>query len=157
VADHRSPVERALAGRLLEQPVRLSRLPVSVLSREQKAAELQRVAALEAMTAAYEAELVLGLADDTPDDPLAPGTPGARGSWAPDAELPGVSEFSPAELGMVLNCGRGTASHLAHRALTYRSHPPATWAALATGTLDEARAKALVEVLEHTGPTVARG
>ena len=100
VADHRSPVERALAGRLIEQPVRLSRLPVAVLSREQKAAELRRVAAVKAMTAAYEAELVLGLADDSPDDAdPAPGTPGARGSWAPDPELPGVSEFFTAELG----------------------------------------------------------
>ena len=43
------------------------------------------------MDAAYEAELVLGLADDTPDtlDPP-PGHPGARkGPWAPDTELPG--------------------------------------------------------------------
>ncbi|MEX5721488.1 DUF222 domain-containing protein, partial [Geodermatophilus maliterrae] len=151
------PVAGGLLDLLMARPPELPRLPVSVLSREQKAAELQRVAALEAMTAAYEAELVLGLADGSPDDAdPAPGTPGGRGSWAPDAELPGVSEFSPAELGMVLNCGRGTASHLAHRAWTYRSHPPATWAALAAGELDEARAKALVEVLEHTDPAVAR-
>ncbi|MGY1832143.1 HNH endonuclease, partial [Geodermatophilus sp. SYSU D01180] len=94
------------------------------------------------MAAAYEAELVLGPADDSPDDAEpAHDTPGARGgSWAPDPELPGVSEFFPAELALVLNVGRGTASHLAHRAWTYRSHLPATWAALAAGTLDEARA-----------------
>src|SRR3712207_8490609 len=108
------------------------------------------------MTAAYEAELVLGLADDSPDDAdPAPGPPGAR-SWKPDPELPGVSEFFPAELAMVLNCGRGTASHLAHRAWTYRSHLPATWAALAAGQLDETRARALVEVLEHTNPAITR-
>ncbi|MGY1786355.1 DUF222 domain-containing protein [Geodermatophilus sp. SYSU D00698] len=158
VAEYVSPVERALAGWLLEQPVSIPRLPVALLSREQKAAELQRMAALKAMTAAYEAELVLGLADDTPADAdPAPGTPGARrGSWAPDVELPGVAEFFTAELAVVLHVGRGTASHLAHRAWTYRSHLPATWAALAAGALDEARATALVDVLEHTSAATAR-
>ncbi|MFC4696049.1 HNH endonuclease, partial [Geodermatophilus arenarius] len=145
VAQYVSPVERALVGVLLEQPVSIPRLPVALLSREQKAAELQRVAALKAMTAAYEAELVLGLADDSPDDDdPALGTPGTRSrSWKPDAELPGVSEFFPAELAMVLNCGRLAAAQLAHRAWTYREKLPGTWAALAAGALDEARAKAL--------------
>jgi hypothetical protein len=57
---------------------------------------------------------------------------------------------------MVLNGGRGTASHLAHRAWTYRNNLPATWAALAAGALDEARAKVLADVLQHTSPAVAR-
>jgi len=61
VAEYVSPVERALAGVLLERPVRSQRLPVAVLSREQRAAELQRVQALKPRAAAYEAELVLGL------------------------------------------------------------------------------------------------
>ena len=158
VAGYRSPVERALVGLLIGEPAPLRRLPVALLSREQKATELQRIQAAKAMTAAYEAELVLGMADDSPDDlDPAPGTRGARsGSWAPDPELPGVSEFFPAELAVVLNCGRGTASHLAQRAWIYRSHLPATWAALAAGVLDEARARALVDVLEHTGPAIAR-
>src|SRR3712207_3218433 len=110
------------------------------------------------MDAAYEAELVLGLADDTPDDlDPAPGTPGAqRGSWAPDGELPGVSEFFTAELAVVLNCGRRSASLLAQRAWVYRESLPATWAALAEGVLDEARAKVLVDVLQHTDAAVAR-
>ncbi|MGY1792390.1 hypothetical protein ACI796_00250 [Geodermatophilus sp. SYSU D00525] len=43
VAEYVSPVERALAGWLLERPVSIPRLPVALLSREQKAAELQRV------------------------------------------------------------------------------------------------------------------
>ncbi len=95
VAEYVSPVERALAGWLVEQPAPFRRLPVSLLSREQKAAELQQLMALEARTAAYKAELVLGLADDSPDDDdPPPGTPGAR-SWKPDPELPGVSEFFP--------------------------------------------------------------
>ncbi|MGY1774594.1 DUF222 domain-containing protein [Geodermatophilus sp. SYSU D00804] len=158
VAGPGSLIERALVDAVLHRPVRLPRLPVSLLTREQKAAELERVQALKAMAAAYEAELVLGLADDSPaDDDPAPGAPGARtGSWAPDPELPGVSEFFTAELAVVLNVGRGTASHLAHRAWTYRSHLPGTWAALAAGALDEARAKALVDVLEHTDLALAR-
>jgi hypothetical protein len=154
----RRSVEGLLIDWALDAPLPDRRLPVALLDRAQKAAELQRVQAHKAMLAAYEAELVLGLADDTPDtlDPPA-GHPGARkGSWAPDAELPGVSEFFVPELAMVLNCGRGTAAHLAHRAWLYRENLPATWAALAAGALDEARAKVLADVLAHTSPRIAR-
>ena len=110
------------------------------------------------MLAAYEAELVLGLADDTPDTVApAPGSPGARrGSWTSQGELPGVSEFFVPELAAVLNCGRGTAAHLALRSWTWRENLPATWAALAAGSLDEARAKALAEVLEHPDPALTQ-
>ena len=107
-----TPIEAALVGRLLERPPSSARLPVGALTRAEKAAELQRLQARRAMDAAYEAELVLGLADDTPDtvDPP-PDQPGAKkGSWAPDAELPGVSQFFTSELAVVLNCGRGTAT-----------------------------------------------
>jgi hypothetical protein len=154
----RSPLEAELIGRLLDRPPASARLPVGLLTREEKAAELQRLQARKAMDAAYEAELVMGLADDTPDtlDPP-PGQPGARkGSWAPDTELPGVSQFFLSELSMVLNCGRGTASHVAHRAWTYRESLPATWAALAAGALDETRAKVLADVLQHTSPAIAQ-
>src|SRR3712207_2240255 len=154
----RTPIEAALVGRLLERPPASARLPVGVLTRAEKAAELRRGPARKAMEAAHEAGLGAGPAHGTPDplDPP-PDPPGARrGSWAPDAELPGVGEFFTAELAVVLNCGRGTASHLAHRAFTYREHLPATWAALAAGALDEARAKVLADVLQHTTPAVAR-
>jgi hypothetical protein len=154
----RTPVEAVLVGRLLQRPPSSARLPVGALTRAEKAAELRRLQARKAIDAAYEAELVLGLANDTPDtlDPP-PDRPGAsRGSWAPEPELPGVSQFFTAELSVVLNCGRRTAAHLAQRAWTYRAQPPATWAALAAGTLDEARAKVLVEVLQHTTPATAR-
>ena len=157
-AERQSALEELLVAWFAGRPLLGVRLPVSALTREQKAAELQRVVAAEAMTAAYKAELVMGLADDTPDalDPP-PGHPGARrGSWAADTELPGVSEFFTAELAVVLNCGRGTASHLAHRVWTYRHNLPATWAALAEGVLDEPRAKVLADVLATTSPAVAR-
>ena len=111
-----SRVERALAGWLVARPPAVARLPVAVLSEEQAAAELARVQARKAMDAAYEAELVLRLADARPDDDDPPsGTPGAR-SWKPDPELPGVSEFFTAELALVLNCGRVAAGKRAHRA-----------------------------------------
>ncbi|MGY1712737.1 DUF222 domain-containing protein [Geodermatophilus sp. SYSU D00758] len=67
-----------------------------------------------------------------------------------------MSEFFPAGLAVVLNCGRGTASHVARRAWTYRESLPGTWAAMAAGAFDEARAKVLVDVLQHTSPVVAR-
>ncbi|HJX43073.1 MAG TPA: DUF222 domain-containing protein, partial [Geodermatophilus sp.] len=158
VAGPGSLVERALVDAALHRPVHLHRLPVPLLSREQKAAELVRVQAVKAMAAAYEAELVLGLAEDSPDDDdPPPGTPGARsGSWKPDPELPGVSEFFLPELAMILNCGRLAASTLAHRAWTWRESLPGTWAALAAGELDEYRARVLAEVLQHTDPALAR-
>ncbi|MGY1653658.1 DUF222 domain-containing protein, partial [Geodermatophilus sp. SYSU D01119] len=143
---------------LIEQPVRIGRLPVAVLSDAQAAAELARVQARKAMEAAYEAELVLRLAQTRPADLDPPaGSPGARsGSWAPDPELPGVSEFFTAELAVVLNVGRPTAATLAKRAWTYRESLPATWAALAAGELDERRAMVLVDVLQWTNPVLAR-
>src|SRR3954452_1284914 len=124
----RSVVEGALVEWFGEQRLLGLRLPVALLPKEDKAAELQRVVAAEAMIAAYKAELTLGRADDAPDtlDPP-PGSPGAGSrSWASDGELPGVSEFFTAELSMVLNCGRGTTSHVAHRAWTYRENLFAT-------------------------------
>jgi hypothetical protein len=152
-----SLVEETLVDWVCAQPASLPRLPVELLDREQTAAELQRVVAQKAMLAAYEAELVLHLADASPegDDPP-PGARGARGSWGAERPLPGVSEFFPAELSMVLNCGRGTASHLAGRAWTWRVNLPGTFAALTDGALDEARAKVLAQVLEHADPGVAR-
>ncbi|MGY1590489.1 hypothetical protein ACI79D_00780 [Geodermatophilus sp. SYSU D00708] len=60
-------------------PVQLSdALPVHARSPEEKAAELQRLQQLEAMLAAYELDLVAGLATDRPDThDRRPGRPGA--------------------------------------------------------------------------------
>ncbi len=156
VEDVGSPVTGGLLDLLVSRPPEVARAPVALLSDDQVAAELARVQARRAMDAAYEAELVLRLAELRPDgDDPPPGTPGAR-SWKPDTELPGVSEFFPAELAVVLNCGRVAASKLAHRAWTLRESRPGTWAALAAGQLDEYRARILVEALEHTAPALAR-
>ncbi len=140
-----------------EHPVTRPRPPVSWLSDEERAEELQRVQQGRARSAAYEAELIMSLAAARPaiDDP-APGTPGARRrGWAVDEGYIGASEFFTAELSAVLNVGRGTAAHRYARAHTWTTKLPQTFAALAAGELDERRAAQLAEVLQHTNAEVA--
>ncbi|WP_138735067.1 HNH endonuclease signature motif containing protein [Modestobacter excelsi] len=140
-----------------EHRIAAPRLPVSWLSDEEKAVELQRVQARRAADTAYEAELIMGLAAARPatDDP-APGTPGARRpGWAVDEAYDGVSEFFTAELGTILNLGRNTAGYRYGRARTWTAKLPATFAALQAGELDERRATALADVLQHTNTSVA--
>jgi hypothetical protein len=142
----------------LDQPVEVPGLPVELLSREQVVAELVRRQRRQAMDAAYEAELILRLADHTPDDhDPAPGAPGARRpGWTARNDVAGVSEFFASELALVLNRGRGTANHLLSRALVWRENLPATFAALAAGELDLARAAGLADVLGATTPALAQ-
>jgi len=141
----------------LERPVDPPRLPLDLLSRQQLTAELQRRQRRQAMDAAYEAELILALADESPDDgDPAPGTPGARRpGWSAGRDVAGVSEFFASELAVVLNRGRGTANHLHSRAVVWRDSLPAAFAALSTGELDLARAAALADVLGATTPELA--
>ncbi|RBY89107.1 HNH endonuclease [Blastococcus sp. TBT05-19] len=153
-----STLEGVLVDWSLDQPVRPSGLPVGLLSQEQAAAELVRHQRRQAMAAAYEAELVLRMAELTSDefDP-GPGSPGGRSArWADGKDTAGVSEFFTGELALVLNRGRGTAAHLHSRALVWREKLPATFAALASGELDVARAAALADVLGHTAAELAR-
>ena len=140
-----------------EHPVAAPRLPVSWLSDAQRAAELQAVQRRRAMDTAYEAELIIGLAQQRPDvDDPAPGSPGARRpGWAIDEAYDGVSEFFIPELSAVLNLGRGTADYRHARAHTWLTKLPATFAALQAGELDERRATQLAEVLMHTNPEIA--
>ncbi len=133
------------------------RAPVSWLTDEEKAVELQQVQQRRAAETAYEAELILSMAGDRPatDDP-APGTPGARRpGWAVDEGYAGVSEFFTAELSAVLNLGRRTAGHRYARAHTWLTKLPRTFAALQAGELDERRASELADVLQHTNAAVA--
>jgi hypothetical protein len=124
-----------------ERPVERPRLPVSWLSDEERADELQRVQARRAVDTAYEAELIMSMAGARPASASpAPGTPGARRpGWTVDAADDGVSEFFTAELSAVLNLGRGTADHRFSRARTCLTKLPATFAALQAGELDERR------------------
>jgi hypothetical protein len=149
-----SAFEGVLIDWSLDQPVEPPRLPVDVLSRERAVAELQRRQRRQAMDAAYEAELILRLAELSPEDgDPAPGTPGARtGGWSAGRDIVGVSEFFASELAVVLNRGRGTANHLHHRAVVWRDSLPATFGALSAGELDLARAAALADVLGATTP-----
>src|SRR5438270_13930825 len=149
-----SVVEGMLVDWVRTRPTPEPRLPVSWLSDEEKAEELARLQANRARDAAREAELILGLAADRPEqlDPP-PGSPGARrGSWKPDGELPGVSDSFPAELSMVLNCGRGSAVWRARRARGWSALLPQTFAALQRGELDERRAQGLFGALQSPDP-----
>src|SRR3954452_8614940 len=134
------------------------RLPVAWLSKQQKAAELERIQRARAMTTAREAELILGLATDCPEDlDLPPDAPGAGRSWRhTEPEFPGVSEFFPDEVAHAINLGRGTAAFRARRAFTWRDSLPQTFALLKRGNLDERRAGVLAEVLQHAQPEWAR-
>ena len=131
---------------------------MGLLSRDQAVAELQRWQRRQAMDAAYEAQLILRLADQSPDDADPPaGTPGARRpGWAAEHDVAGVSEFFASELALVLNRGRGTANHLHHRAVVWRDSLPATFRALSAGELDLARAAALADVLGCTTAELAQ-
>jgi hypothetical protein len=153
-----STFEGVLIDWSLQRPVDPPRLPVGLLSREQAAAELQRRQRRQAMDAAYEAELILALAERSPDDAdPPPGTPGARKpGWVARRVVAGVSEFFASELALVLNRGRGTANHLHHRARVWRENLPATFAALSAGELDLARAAALADVLGATSSELAQ-
>ena len=153
-----STVEDVLIDWSLDQPVDVPGLPVELLSREQVAAELVRRQRRQAMDAAYEAELILRMAELTADDhDPAPGSPGARRpGWGRGAAEPGVSEFFAGELALVLNRGRGTANHLHNRSVVWRDNLPSTLRALSQGELDLSRAAALADVLGNTTPELAR-
>jgi len=151
-------LEGVLVDWVRTQPAGEPRLPVAWLSKEQKAAELERLQRSRAMTTAREAELILGLAADCPEDmDLPPDAPGAARSWHhTEPEFPGVSEFLPDEVAHVINLGRGTAAFRARRAFTWRDDLPQAFAALRRGELDEPRACALADVLQHARPGLAR-
>jgi hypothetical protein len=153
------PAEAAPPEGLSRAPARLGEvLPVAGRSDAEKAVELQRVVQLEAMLAAYKAELVLGLAADRPEElDRAPGEPGARGTAGigGGSPVPGVSEFFAEELAMVLNCSRRSAERLAADSFMLIERLPGVWAALADGVLDRPRAGVFLDVLGHTRREVA--
>jgi hypothetical protein len=100
-------------------PVQLAdALPVWARSPEEKAVELQRLQQLKAMLAAYELDLIAGLAGDRPDThDRTPGQPGAAaGERGGPGQPEGVSEFFADELALVLNTSRAAASCLIDQA-----------------------------------------
>jgi len=128
------------------RPVRLSDLvDVDRLTPAEKTRELQRVVRAESALAAYKAQLVVALAADRSHvDDRRPGLPGAAApDWARDGveeQLPGVSEFFPDELALVLNCSRTGATVLTEHSHTLVERLPTTCAALADGLIDRPRA-----------------
>jgi len=129
------------------------------LSKAQCAARLQLIQERRARDAAEEADVILRMAELTPDDEdPPPGAPGARSSrWRhTDPAFPGVSESFPDELGQVLRVGRGTAAHKTRRAFTWRHSLPLVAAAQRCGRLDERRAAIFADTLQHADPALAR-
>ena len=126
----------------------------SVWPEDWLADEIKNLQWRRAVDAAEEAELILGLAAQRPAsaDPSGPGA--RRPGWTADGE-PGFSEFFLAELSVILNLGRTTASYRLGRALTWTRKLPHTFAALKTGDIDERRADALADVLAHTSADIA--
>jgi hypothetical protein len=145
--------EQPLPAGVTARPSRLSDLlPVAARTDGEIAAELQRLVEVESALAAYEAELVNGLAARRPDSAdLELGEPGAASEgWLPARQpVSGVSEFFADELAVVLNCSRTAATVLADTAWVLVERLPSTWAALADGELDRPRARALaVELVD---------
>jgi hypothetical protein len=130
---------------------------ISSLQKELVAAGLGALQQERAVLAAEEAEYILELADLCPhDDDPATDHPGARrDSWRTEPEFPGVSEFFTAELAVLLNVGRGTASFRARRAFCWRDKLPLTFGALKAGEIDERRAQELFDVLEDAPAELA--
>jgi hypothetical protein len=138
------------AGVVSSRPSRLGDLlSVAVMTPAQKAVQLQRVQEAKSVLAAYEAELVVGLAGDSPAtvDRRRGQVGAASEEWAEDLLDEDVSEFFADELALVLNCSRTAATQLWEQATTLRKRLPATWAALADGWLDWPRARAVAAEL----------
>lgn len=128
------------------------------LTKEQCAARLQEIQQRRARDVAEEAEVILRMAELTPDDDdPQPGTPGARSPrWRQtDPAFPGVSESFADELGHVLRVGRGTAAHRTRRAFTWRDSLPLVAEAQRRGRLDGRRAAIFADALQHSDPALA--
>jgi len=121
------------------------------------AREMSAVSAGAAKLAAYEAALVASMAARRPaQTDLTADQPGHRvEGWVPDRVPVGVSEFFADELAMVKGISRTAATVLAERSLALVHELPATWAALADGAIDPARANAIVRAL--AGQSVEAG
>jgi hypothetical protein len=138
------------AGVVSSRPSRIGDLlSVALMTPAQKAVQMQRVQEATSVLAAYEAELVVGLATDRPaSDDRQRSQPGAAsGEWAAQLLDEDVSEFFADELALILNCSRAQATQQWETSTTLRKRLPTTWAALADGWLDWPRARAIAAEL----------
>ena len=113
------------------------------------AAELASIADVRAQLAAYEAGVVAELAARRPAAwDLTEEHPGHRvEGWSPDRVPASVSEFFADELALVAHISPTAATVVAERSLALVHELTATWAALADGLIDPARAHAIVRAL----------
>jgi hypothetical protein len=137
------------------RPARLSEvLPVVERSAAEIALELGQLQRVKAMLAAYEADLVLGLAAHRPQEPdRRPGGPGS--GWSATSPVPGTSEFFVDELAQVADLPLRAAGRLAEESYVLLRRLPAVCAALADAELDHGRARVFVDVLKHARAEVA--
>jgi hypothetical protein len=138
------------AGVVSSRPSRIGDLlPVALMTPGQKAAQLLRVQEAKSMLAAFEAELVVGLAQDRPAtvDRRRGQVGAASEEWADDQLDEDVSEFFADELAMIVNCSRTAATQQWEHATTLCRRLQATWAALADGWLEWPRARAVADEL----------
>lgn len=150
-----SDAGRVPSGR---RPARLGEvMPVSARGPAGLGLEMRRANVAEAQLWAYRAEMVTQLAFSRRADCDRPqGTPGAKvPGWAQSCwVLESFSDFLPDEVALIMNCSRGEATRFLSVSLTLTHRLADTWAALADGSLNWARARAIAdEVLRH-GPDV---
>jgi hypothetical protein len=132
-------------------------MPVASRNDVELAEEMRRVNIADSRLWAYRVEMIVQLAERRRDDRDRPaGTPGAASpSWSGRAHVPdGVSEFFPDELALILNCSRAEATRLTAVAWTLVHRLPETWAALADGELNWARARAIAGEIIRCGSDV---
>jgi hypothetical protein len=137
-------------------PARLGELmPVAARSNAEMAEEMRRANIADSRLWAYRVEMIVQLGTRCSDDRDRPaGVPGAASpSWAGRSALPeGVSEFFPDELALIMNCSRSEATRLTAVAWTLFHRLPQSWAALADGELNWARARAIAAEINRYGP-----
>ena len=137
-------------------PARLGELmPVAARSNAEMAEEMRRANIADSRLWAYRVEMIVQLATRCSDDRDRPaGVPGAASpSWSGRSPLPeGVSEFFPDELALIMNCSRSEATRLTAVAWTLFHRLPQSWAALADGELNWARARAIAAEINRYGP-----
>lgn len=139
-------------------PARLGELmPVAARSDAGLAEEMRRANIADSRLWAYRAELIAQLAARrSAHRDRAQGRPGAAvPGWVPPSRvLEDVSEWLPDEVAMIMNCSRAEAATLTEVALTLTHRLPSTWAALADGELNWARARAVAAEINRHGPDV---
>jgi hypothetical protein len=120
------------------------------------AAELARIAKAQAQLAAYQASVVVRLAQLRPDLwDVTPDQPGAHSDgWVPGRAFTGMTEFFADELALVLGCSRLRAHDLADVSLVLVHQLPTTWGAVADGRLDWARATVIARASGWQTPHV---